>query len=443
MAFESLTERLSEIFKKMTGRGKISEKDLKESMREVKLALLEADVNYKVVKKLIEDISSQALGSEVLESITPGQQIIKITDQELVKILGDHEHEEIKFKSSGTSVIMLVGLQGSGKTTSAGKLANYIKKKGRNPILVACDVYRPAAIEQLKIVGSKISVPVFAIEDSTDVVDIAKKSIGFASENGHNVVILDTAGRLHTDDDLMQELKAIKNAIDVCETLLVVDSMTGQDAVTVATQFNYAIEIDGVVLTKLDGDTRGGAAISIKAVTGKPIKFIGNGEKLENLENFYPQRMASRILGMGDVLSLIDKVEESISAKKAEELEQKMRSQRFTLDDFLSQISQIKKMGPISQLISMIPGLNASGIDSSMVDEKRIVVVEAIIQSMTKREREHPEIINASRKRRIASGSGRTVQEINLLLKQFEQMQTMMKRLGKMGKKSMGFKLPF
>jgi len=444
--FESLSEKLQETVKKIRGKGRVSEKDVKEMMREIKLALLSADVNYKVVSDFIKKVSSRCVGQEVLESLTPGQQIVKIVNEELIELMGSSQ-SKITFSPRPPTVYMMVGLQGAGKTTASGKLANYTRKQGKNPLLVACDVYRPAAIKQLQVLGNQLNVPVFTIEGSKNPVQIAKEAVEFAKTRQHDLVIIDTAGRLHINEELMDELKNIKSEVVPHEILLVVDSMTGQDAVNVAESFNEKLGIDGIILTKLDGDTRGGAALSVKAVTGKPIKFASVGEKLNDLEPFYPDRMASRILGMGDVLSLIEKAQEAIDEKKALELERKMRTQQFTLDDYLEQMQQIKKMGPLSQILGMIPGLNTKQLENAQIDEKKMSHVEAIIQSMTKKERAHPEIINGSRRKRIAAGSGTTIQEVNALLKSFDEMKKLFKAMndmGKRGRKGFGkLKMPF
>ena len=426
MAFEGLSSRLQDITRKLKGKARITESDLKEMLREVKLALLEADVNYKIVKQFINTIQEKALGQDVLKSLTPGQQVIKIVRDELVELLGGTE-SKINFTPNPPTIIMLVGLQGSGKTTTAGKLANLLRKQGKKPLLVACDVYRPAAIKQLQVVGAQLNIPVHANETSKDVVHIAKQALNVAMSKMNDVIILDTAGRLHIDEELMQELKNIKSNVKPHEILLVVDSMTGQDAVNVATSFNENIGIDGVILTKLDGDTRGGAALSVKEVTSRPIKFAATGEKLNDIEVFHPERMASRILGMGDVLSVIEKAEEAFDIEEAEKLEQKLRKQEFDLDDYLSQLRQIKKMGSFSGLLKMIPGMNQ--LKDVKVDDKEFVKIEAIICSMTKKERRNPKILNGSRRLRIAKGSGTTVQEINKFMKSFEMTQTMMKRM--------------
>lgn len=437
MAFENLTSKFLETFKKLKGKGKLTEKDIKDSMREVKLALLEADVNYKVVKDFINSVSERAVGQEVMESLTPGQQVIKIVNEELIKLMGESE-SKLNISPTPPTVIMLVGLQGAGKTTMASKIALYLKKKNKSPLLVACDVYRPAAIKQLQVLGSQIDIPVFSMGNKINPVDIAKAGIENAAKKGNDYVIIDTAGRLHIDEELMNELKNIKENIKPNEILLVVDSMTGQDAVNVAEKFNELLDITGVILTKLDGDTRGGAAISVKAVTGKPIKFVGMGEKLSDIEIFHPDRMASRILGMGDVLSLIEKAQETIDEKQALEMQRKIVSQQFTLDDFLNQMQQVKKMGPLKDILKMMPGMDSNKLDDIEIDESEMAHTEAIIQSMTLGERKNPSIINSSRKRRIAKGSGSSIQDVNKLLSSFEQARKMMKQFGDMQQK--GFK---
>lgn len=448
MIFEGLSNKLQEAMKKLRGKGRVTEKDVKEMMREIKLALLEADVNFKVVKDFISKVSERAVGQDVLESLTPGQQIIKIVHEELIELMGS-SNSKLTFSSKPPTVYMMVGLQGSGKTTTSGKLANLLRKQGKKPLLVACDVYRPAAIKQLQVVGGQLGIEVFSMGDKTNPVDISKAAVEHAKSMQYDIVIIDTAGRLHINEELMEELQNIKAAVKPHEILLVVDSMTGQDAVNVAESFNEKLGVDGIILTKLDGDTRGGSALSVKAVTGKPIKFAGMGEKLSDLEPFFPDRMASRILGMGDVLSLIEKAQEAFDEKKALELEKKMRTQQFTLDDFLDQMQQLKKMGPLSQILSMIPGFNANALkDLDMDDnEKKMARIEAIIKSMTKQERNDPSIINGSRRKRIAAGSGTTVQEVNRLLKDFEEMKKMMKMMtdmGKRGKKGLKkLRLPF
>jgi len=446
MLFEGLSGKLQEAMKKLRGKGRVTEKDVKEMMREIKLALLEADVNFKVVKDFIGKVSERAVGQEVLESLTPGQQVIKIVHEELINLMGS-ANSKVTFSSKPPTIYMMVGLQGSGKTTTSGKLANLLRKQGKKPLLVACDVYRPAAIKQLQVVGSQLGIEVFSMGDKTNPVDIAKAAVEYAKSRQYDLVIIDTAGRLHINEELMEELQNIKEAVRPQEILLVVDSMTGQDAVNVAESFNEKLGVDGIILTKLDGDTRGGAALSVKAVTGKPIKFISMGEKLNDIEPFFPDRMASRILGMGDVLSLIEKAQEAFDEKKALELEKKMRTQQFTLEDFLEQMQQIKKMGPLNQLLAMIPGFNANVMKDIELDEKKMSRVEAIIKSMTKEERNNPSIINGSRRKRIAAGSGTTVQEVNKLLKEFEEMKKMMKmmtEMGKRGKKGLKkFRMPF
>ena len=426
--FQSLTDKLSNAFKKFKNKGKLTEAEVREGMREVKLALLEADVNFKVVREFVKAVTERAIGSEVLESLLPAQQIIKIVNEELIKLMGG-ETPKLEISPKPPTVIMMVGLQGAGKTTHSAKIAGMYKKKGKSPLLVACDVYRPAAIKQLEIVGEQLEIPVFSMGSGISPVEIAKAGVEHARKNGYDMVFLDTAGRLHVDEELMNELESIKASLSPSEILLVVDAMTGQDAVNVAQSFNEKLDITGVVLSKMDGDTRGGAALSVKYVTGKPIKFIGTGEKLDTIEIFHPDRMASRILGMGDVLSLIEKAEESYDKKMALELEKKMRDATFTLDDFLDQFKQIKKMGNLDQLISMMPGVKAGSLKDMSVDEKQLARTEAIILSMTKTERAKPDIINGSRRKRIAKGSGCTVEDVNRLLKQFDQMKKMMKQL--------------
>ncbi|QHS22221.1 signal recognition particle protein [Virgibacillus sp. MSP4-1] len=442
MAFEGLADRLQKTIQKVKGKGKVTEADVKEMTREVRLALLEADVNFKVVKDFIKRVKERAIGQEVMESLTPGQQVIKVVKEELSDLMGG-EQSKIATANKPPTVIMMTGLQGAGKTTTTGKLANLLRKKhNRNPMLVAADVYRPAAINQLETLGKQLDMPVFSLGTDANPVDIAKQAIDKAKEDHNDYVIIDTAGRLHVDEQLMDELQSIKEVTTPDEIFLVVDSMTGQDAVNVAQSFDDQLDISGVVLTKLDGDTRGGAAISIKAVTGKPIKYAGMGEKLDELEAFHPDRMASRILGMGDVLSLIEKAQDNVNEKQAKELEEKMRSASFTFEDFLEQMQQVKNMGPLDELINMMPGAGKmKGMKNLQVDEKQISHVEAIIQSMTKKERIDPSIMNASRKRRIAKGSGTSVSEVNRLLKQFDEMKKMMKQMtstGKKGKKKKG-----
>ncbi|WP_373898478.1 signal recognition particle protein [Haloimpatiens sp. FM7315] len=449
MAFEGLASKLQETLKKLKGKGKLSEKDIKEAMREVKLALLEADVNYKIVKDFVKKVSDKSLGKEVMESLTPAQQVVKIVNEELTNLMGKTE-TKINYSTNGLTVIMLVGLQGAGKTTMAGKLALQVKKKNKKPLLVACDVYRPAAIKQLQVVGNSIDIPVFTMGDKVNPLDIAKASIEHAKSNGNNVVIIDTAGRLHIDEELMGELQNIKSSVNPNEILLVVDSMTGQDAVNVAESFNEKLDVSGVVLTKLDGDTRGGAALSIKAITGKSIKFVGIGEKMNEIEVFHPDRMASRILGMGDVLSLIEKAQQSIDEKKAEEIGNRMLSNEFNFEDFLEAMKQMKKMGPIAKVMEMMPGFNSNQLKGINLEqsEKDMGKVEAIINSMTKKERKNPTLItsSSSRKKRIAKGSGTGIQEVNKLLKQFEMSKKMMKQMKNMQKgfkKGLFGKLPF
>jgi signal recognition particle subunit SRP54 len=447
MAFEGLADRLQNTIQKIRGKGKVTEADVKEMMREVRLALLEADVNFKVVKDFVKKVSERAVGAEVLKSLTPGQQIIKIVNEELTALMGG-EQSKIAASNRPPTVIMMVGLQGAGKTTTSGKLANLLRKKyNRKPLLVAADIYRPAAIKQLQTLGKQLDMPVFSLGDQVSPVEIAKQAIAKAKEEHHDYVLIDTAGRLHVDEALMGELKDIKELTKPDEIFLVVDAMTGQDAVNVAQSFNEQLGLTGVVLTKLDGDTRGGAALSIRAVTQTPIKFVGLGEKLDALEPFHPERMASRILGMGDVLTLIEKAQANVDEEKAKELEQKMRTASFTLEDFLDQLGQVRNLGPLDELLKMMPGANKiKGLNNLQIDEKQIAHVEAIIRSMTKAEKNNPEILNAKRKNRIAKGSGRSVTEVNRLLKQFEDMKKMMKQMTGMqqkGKKKGGFKLPF
>ncbi len=431
MAFENLGDKLSAVFKKLKGRGKLTEKDIKEAMREVKLALLEADVNFKVVKSFIARVSEKAVGEEILESLTPAQQLIKVVRDELTALMGS-ENEKLEYAKNPPSVFMLCGLQGAGKTTACGKLALNIRKTtGKRPIMVACDVYRPAAIKQLQVLGSQIDIPVFTIEGEKDPVKIALAAVEHAKKHGNDPVIIDTAGRLHIDEELMEELVRIKGSTNPNEILLVIDAMIGQDAVNVAEHFNSRLDVTGVILSKLDGDTRGGAALSVKEVTGKSIKFASVGEKLSELEPFYPDRMAGRILGMGDVMTLIDKAQEAIDEKEARELEEKIKKQTFDFDDFLAQLQQIKKLGSITQIMGMIPGVDRKMLSSvdEQGSEKKLVRIEAIIKSMTTQERQKPQIIGASRKVRIAKGSGTRVQDVNELLKQFDQMKQMMKQL--------------
>ena len=432
MAFEGLSEKLTKAFKKLKNKGKLRETDVKEAMREVRLALLEADVNYKVAKDFTNKVTERAIGSDVLESLTPAQMVIKIVNEELTALMGA-ENSRLNFSSKPPTVIMMCGLQGAGKTTHTAKLALHLKKQNHRPLLVACDIYRPAAIQQLKVVGEKAGAPVFEMGQENPV-KIAKEAIKHAKDYGHDIVILDTAGRLHIDEELMNELKNIKSEIKVDEILLVIDSMTGQDAVNVAKTFNELLDITGVILTKLDGDTRGGAALSVKAVTGRPIKFSGTGEKLEDLEPFHPDRMANRILGMGDVLTLIEEAEQKLDAKKAEKLAEKMMKNKMDFNDLYDQFEQIQNMGPIKGILSKLPGVG-NKVDDMDIDERQIDWCKAIILSMTKAEREKPQLINASRKKRIAAGSGRSVEEVNRLIKQLEQTQKMMKQFTRMGKK--------
>lgn len=427
MAFDNLKDKLSDIFKNLKRKGKLSEADVKLAMREIRVALLEADVNYKVAKDFVKNISEKAVGEEVLESLTPGQQVIKIVNEELCALMGG-ENEKIKFSDNPPTVIMLVGLQGTGKTTTCAKLSGVLKKQGKRPMLVACDVQRPAAIKQLITVGSSFNVPVYYEEDSKEPVKIAKNALEKAKRELNDVVIVDTAGRLHIDEELMDELAAIKAAVNPTEILLVIDAMTGQDALNFATAFNDKLDLTGVIVTKLDGDARGGSVLSVKAMTGKPVKYVGMGEKLNELEPFHPDRMASRILGMGDVLTLIEKAEQAIDLKKAQELEKKMKTQTFTFTDFLDQIDQIKSMGPIENLLGMLPGVNKKALAGVKIPDNQFDKTKAIILSMTPKERENPGIINLSRKERIAKGSGTSVPEVNALLKQFEQMRKMMKQ---------------
>ncbi len=443
MAFENLSDKLQSVFKQLRSKGKLTEKDVKDAMREVKIALLEADVNYKIVKQFVNRVNERAVGSEVLESLTPGQQVIKIVNEELIELMGSAQ-SKLTFANRPPTIYMMVGLQGAGKTTTSGKLAGLLRKQGKNPLLVACDVYRPAAIKQLQVVGKNYDIPVFEMGDKLSPVEIAKESLVFAEKNRYDVILIDTAGRLHINEELMDELKNIKEAVKPQEILLVVDAMTGQDAVTVAESFNEQLGADGIILTKLDGDARGGAALSVRSVTGKPIKYIGMGEKMEDLEPFYPDRMASRILGMGDVLSLIEKAQEAYDEKQAMEMAQKMRNNEFDLEDFLDQMQQIKKMGPLKDLLGMIPGLSQYNLGDVEVDPKAMAHIEAIIQSMTKEERQNPSILNGPRKKRIANGSGRTIAEVNRLLKQFEEMKKMMKQMNSMAKGKKGrMKMPF
>lgn len=445
MAFDSLTDKLQNVFRKLRSKGTISEADVKEAMKEVKRALLEADVNFKVVKQFINSVSERAIGEEVLKGLNPGQMVIKIVKEEMDKLMGSETTELKLLPSNEITIIMMCGLQGAGKTTTVAKLAGKFKNKGKKPLLVACDVYRPAAIKQLEINGEKVGVPVFSMGDGHKPVNIAKAAIEHAAKNDINLVFLDTAGRLHVDEDMMNELAEIKQNLNITYTILTVDAMTGQDAVNVATSFNDKIGIDGVILTKLDGDTRGGAALSIKAVTGKPILYAGMGEKLTDLEQFYPDRMASRILGMGDVESLIEKAQSAIDEEKAKEMEQKFKKASFDFNDFLEQMEQMEKMGGMNDILKMLPGFgNQKQLRDIEIDDNAMNMPKAIILSMTKQERAHPEIINPSRKKRIADGAGVPISEVNKLLKQFEQSKKMMKQMsGMLGGKRKGFKLPF
>ena len=427
MAFESLSEKLNAAFKKLRGKGRLTPNDVKEAMREVRMALLEADVSYKVVKDFTKSVTEKAVGSDVLEALNPAQMVIKIVNQELCALMGG-QNQKLSIGSKSPSVVMLVGLQGAGKTTNGAKLAAYMRKQGKRPLLAACDIYRPAAIKQLETVGAQLDIPVFQM-GTTNPVDIAKAAIEHAKKHGNDLVFLDTAGRLHIDAQLMDELKNIKAAVEPAEILLVVDAMTGQDAVSAATAFDEALDITGVMLTKLDGDARGGAALSITAATGKPIKFIGVGEKLDMIEPFYPDRMASRILGMGDMLTLIEKAQQSFDEKKALEAAERLKANRFTLSDYLDQMNQLKSMGDLESVLSMIPGMDAKALKGAKLDDKAMARQEAIILSMTRAERENPAILNSSRKKRIAAGSGTTVVDINRLVKQFEAMQQMTKQL--------------
>ncbi|MBQ1374860.1 MAG: signal recognition particle protein [Clostridia bacterium] len=445
MAFESLSDKLQAVFKKLRGKGKLSESDIKEVMREIRLALLEADVNYKVVRDFVKTVSERAVGAEVMESLTPAQQVIKIVNEEMTALMGS-EQSKIEIASKPPTIIMMVGLQGAGKTTQAAKIALSFKNQGKRPLLAACDVYRPAAIKQLEVVGSQVGVPVFKIDGSKEPVKIARAAVEQAKKNGNDMVFIDTAGRLHIDETLMDELKNIKAEVEPNEILLVVDAMTGQDAVNVAEGFNNALGIDGVVMTKLDGDTRGGAALSVRAVTKKPIKFVGMGEKLTDIEPFHPDRMASRILGMGDVLSLIEKAQKNFDEKKLAEMDKKLRENKFDLEDFFDNIQQMKQMGSLSDILGMMPGVNKKALAGANLDDRQLDRIAAMIQSMTPYERQNPEIINSSRKRRIAQGSGTKIEDINRLLKQFDQMKRMVKQMsGKQGRKKlrgMG-RLPF
>ena len=438
---ENLTEKLANAFRRFRNKGKLTEADVKEGMREVKLALLEADVNFKVVKEFIKNVTERAVGSTVLESLLPAQQIVKIVNEELIRLMGS-ESAKIEIAPKPPTVIMMVGLQGAGKTTHSAKIAKYFKSKGKRPLLVACDVYRPAAIDQLKVVGEAVEVPVFTMGNRVSPIEIARAGVEHAKRNGNDMVLIDTAGRLHVDEELMAELRSIREAVSPTEILLVVDAMTGQDAVNVAKSFDELLELSGVVLTKMDGDTRGGAALSVRYVTGKPIKFIGTGEKLDMLELFHPDRMASRILGMGDILSLIEKAEAAYDEKTAAEMERKLREATFTLEDFLLQLRQLKKMGNLEQLLGMMPGMKPGALKDANIDERQMARTEAIVLSMTKDERVDPSIIGGSRKRRIAKGSGTSVEDVNRLLKQFDQMKKMMKQFSGKGKRGMRLAFP-
>ena len=444
--FQSLTDKLANAFKKFRSKGRLTEADVREGMREIKLALLEADVNYKVVRDFVKNVTERAVGETVLESLLPAQQIVKIVNEELIRLMGG-DSPKLEISPAPPTVYMMVGLQGAGKTTHAGKIAGMMKKKGKRPLLVACDVYRPAAIEQLKVVGESVGVPVFAMGGKVNPVEIARAGVEHAKKNAYDLVILDTAGRLHIDEALMEELRRIKETVHPTEILLTIDAMLGQDAVNVAESFNNLLDITGVVLTKMDGDTRGGAALSVRYITGKPIKLVGTGEKLDAIELFHPDRIASRILGMGDILSLIEKAEAAYDEKNAAELERKIRESSFTLEDFLDQFKQLKKMGNLDQLLSMMPGMKPGALKDVNVDEKQVARTEAIILSMTPRERANPDILNGSRRRRIASGSGTSVEDVNRLLKQFEQTKKMMKQFSgmeKRGMRGMGkMKIPF
>ncbi len=440
--FESLSDKLTNAFKKFRNKGKLTEADVKEGMREIKLALLEADVSFKVVRDFVKTVSARATGAEVLESLVPAQQVVKIVNDELVNLMGGSQ-AKLEISPKPPTVVMMVGLQGSGKTTHSAKLALFYKKQGKHPLLAACDIYRPAAIQQLQVVGESIGVPVFTMGDKVSPVEIAQEAVKYALKNGNDMVFLDTAGRLHVDEVLMQELANIREAVNPTEILLVIDAMLGQDAVNVAESFNNLLDVTGVILTKLDGDTRGGAALSVRYVTGKPIKFVGTGEKMDALEPFYPDRMASRILGMGDVLSLIEKAQQTFDEKKAEEMERKLRENEFDLNDFLEQFRQIKGMGSMEELLAMVPGVKPGALKDAEIDEKALAHTEAILLSMTPQERSKPDLLNASRKRRIAAGSGTSVEDVNKLLRQYDQMNKMFKQLNARGKRGKKLKLPF
>ncbi|MCL2016726.1 MAG: signal recognition particle protein [Defluviitaleaceae bacterium] len=437
MAFENLGNKLQNVFKQLRSKGKLTEKDVKDAMREVRLALLEADVNFKIVKNFITNVTEKSIGSTVLEGVNPGHQVIQLVNEELKNMLGGSQ-SNLTFSAKPPTVYMMVGLQGAGKTTGCGKIAGLLKRQGKRPLLVACDIYRPAAIKQLQIVGKTYDIPVFSMGDTEDPANIAKASLAEAAANNNDVVIIDTAGRLHIDEELMDELRRIKENIRPQEILLVIDAMTGQDAVNVAETFSQKLGIDGIIATKLDGDTRGGAVLSVRAVTGKPVKYVGMGEKLDDMEQFYPDRMATRILGMGDILTLVDKAQKAFDEKQSLELEQKIRQNSFNLEDFLEQMQQIKKMGPLKDIIGMLPGMGNMQLPNAEIDEKAMSHVEAIIRSMTPQERQHPAMLNGSRKKRIAKGSGRTIQEVNRMLKQFDEMQKTMKQFMGGGKKSKG-----
>ena len=442
MAFDTLSSKLQNVFKNLRSKGKLTESDVKEAMREVRLALLEADVNFKIVKEFIAAVTEKAIGDELFSSLTPGQHVIKVVHEELIALLGSTQ-SKLTFSPKPPTVYLMVGLQGAGKTTTAGKIAGQLKRQGKKPLLVACDIYRPAAVKQLHVVGSTYDIPVFDMGTDTNPVTIAKQALDKAYKEFNDVVIIDTAGRLHVDDELMNELIEIKAAVSPQEILLVVDAMTGQDAVNVAESFNRIVGVDGVIITKMDSDTRGGAALSVRKVTGKPIKFVGMGEKLDELESFYPDRIASRILGMGDVLSLIEKAQTAFDEQEAIDLERKLRKNEFNLEDYLQQMQQIKKMGPIKNILGMLPGMGNMNLNDVEIDEKNLAHIEAIIKSMTMKERQNPDILNGSRKKRIADGSGRTIQEVNRLLKTFEEMKKMMKQFtGGKGKNRFG-KMPF
>ena len=442
MAFESLTDKLQNVFKNLRSKGRLTEEDVKSALKEVKMALLEADVNFKVVKQFVKAVEERAIGQDVMNGLNPGQMVIKIVNEEMVNLMGSETTEIAMQPGKAITVIMMAGLQGAGKTTATAKIAGKLKLKGKKPLLVACDIYRPAAIEQLQINGKKQEVDVFSMGTDHKPAEIAKKAIAYAEKNGHNVVILDTAGRLHVDEDMMAELQEIKETVTVHQTLLVVDAMTGQDAVNVAKEFDEKVGVDGVILSKMDGDTRGGAALSVLAVTGKPIKFVGTGEKLEDFEPFHPDRMASRILGMGDMLTLIERAQSTFDEQNSQKLAERIKENSFDMNDLLDQMKQIQKMGPIKQILGMLPGIG-NKLDDVDVDDSQVKRIEAIILSMTPAERAKPSLINPPRKRRIAAGSGNTVADVNRLLKQFEEMQKMMKQLGVMGKNGKGKKNKF